>query len=81
MRNFGIPNVQASLRGGEHPPAHYAPDTQRGSNLLACGLALERSDIAQALIDIFKFILALALVSVTGLGIVVSFFWIFFVEA
>ena len=81
MRNFGM-NVQASLRGDERPPARYGANTHADLNslLLPSGSILERSDFAQAIFDIRKFLLAFSVVAITGFGLAFALFVLFFVE-
>ena len=40
---------------------------------------LPRSDLSQAMLDVFQLILGFSLASVTGLGLAFVFVWVFFV--
>ena len=64
------------------PPDASWPNSE-GSNLplfISAGPPLERSKIAQALIDVAAVLTALLLISVTSLSIVVAFAILFFVR-
>lgn len=76
--------ARGSTRGGPvASPARVPAAVRHGSRSSfldreAAGLPFERSQVSQALIDIFAVLLRIAFVSVTGVGIAAALFFLFF---
>lgn len=72
---------RAILGGGDRSPgSHSAHDTQRGSKLLpTVNLTFPRGNFAQTMLDILALFFWTLLVCVTGAGIAVALFILFFV--
>lgn len=78
-RNYGM-NVQASLRGDEHPPARYGANTHADLNsfLLPARSILERSHIRQSAIDVGAVIFSALLVCSVAVSFPVALFLLIF---